>query len=443
MTRITFIPTTKGLVSATKVQTFSTEEKAQACSNIAAASVNGTYANPAWITELASTKITGTLTKLQQHAQTAYKDTSNTFSEPLIVNNTVGIENASPLAKLHVGAGTYNPAGDVSILMSRNIVTSGSLFDAHGLTDAVIVNRSGGMGYASLDSRPSWTGSHNYDHALTLQSFPVYGSSGTMTNFHGMVHGLTVNTGTVTNSYGIELRDATGTGTVTTQYGVYIASLTKATTNWAIYTSGTTPSRLGGPVGIGRNPETTSLTVNNNVRISDATASVGKLDLVCDSGASTVRAGGTGADTLDVGGASQFTISTFSGGWQERVRVTNSGVGIGRAPEVSGLTVNGTQRLSDPGAVGKLDFEVSSSASTIRAGGTVSDTLDLGGATHLTLSTFSGGSWGERVRVTATGVSVTGSTKLGTKTIATLPSAASSSGERYQVSDSATIANRI
>jgi len=36
-----------------------------------------------------------------------------------------------------------------------------------------------------------------------------------------------------------------------------------------------------------------------------------------------------------------------------------------------------------------------------------------------------------------------GSTKLGIKTIATLPSAASSSGERYQVSDSATIANRI
>jgi len=36
-----------------------------------------------------------------------------------------------------------------------------------------------------------------------------------------------------------------------------------------------------------------------------------------------------------------------------------------------------------------------------------------------------------------------GSLKIGLKTIATLPSAASSSGERYQVSDSATIANRI
>ncbi len=40
-------------------------------------------------------------------------------------------------------------------------------------------------------------------------------------------------------------------------------------------------------------------------------------------------------------------------------------------------------------------------------------------------------------------LTVNGSTKLGIRTIATLPSAASSSGERFQVSDSATIVNRI
>jgi len=42
---------------------------------------SGTYANPAWITELASTKITGTLTKLQQHAQTAYYDAAGTWAQ--------------------------------------------------------------------------------------------------------------------------------------------------------------------------------------------------------------------------------------------------------------------------------------------------------------------------------------------------------------------------
>jgi len=39
------------------------------------------YENPSWLVSLAATKITGTLTKLQQHAQTAYKDEANTWAQ--------------------------------------------------------------------------------------------------------------------------------------------------------------------------------------------------------------------------------------------------------------------------------------------------------------------------------------------------------------------------
>jgi len=92
MTKNVFIPTTKGLVSATKVQTFSTEEKTQATSNIAAASVNGTYANPAWITALAASKITGTFMKAQQHAQTAYKDEANTWAETQLFQKPITVQ---------------------------------------------------------------------------------------------------------------------------------------------------------------------------------------------------------------------------------------------------------------------------------------------------------------------------------------------------------------
>ena len=41
------------------------------------------YSDPAWITALAASKITGTFMKSQQHAQTAYLDQANTFSQPL------------------------------------------------------------------------------------------------------------------------------------------------------------------------------------------------------------------------------------------------------------------------------------------------------------------------------------------------------------------------
>jgi len=50
---------------------------------------NVSYANPTWITEIAASKITGTLAKSQQHAQTAYKDEANTWAETQTFNGNV------------------------------------------------------------------------------------------------------------------------------------------------------------------------------------------------------------------------------------------------------------------------------------------------------------------------------------------------------------------
>lgn len=61
---------------------------------------------------------------------------------------------------------------------------------------------------------------------------------------------------------------------------------------------------------------------------------------------------------------------------------------------------------------------------------------DAAGSLKCTAATLTG-------TLTAVAGTFTGAVKLATKTIATLPSAASSSGERYQLSDSATIVNRI
>jgi hypothetical protein len=65
--------------------------------------------------------------------------------------------------------------------------------------------------------------------------------------------------------------------------------------------------------------------------------------------------------------------------------------------------------------------------------------LFLGGGIYIGGSSCIDGSR----NITAGAITASGIVKLGIKTIATLPSAASSSGDRYQVSDSATIANRI
>src|SRR6185312_10575443 len=46
---------------------------------------------------------------------------------------------------------------------------------------------------------------------------------------------------------------------VTNQYGFYVAPLSSATNNWAVYTAGSTPSYFGGNVGIGTTSPAVSL----------------------------------------------------------------------------------------------------------------------------------------------------------------------------------------
>jgi hypothetical protein len=77
-----------------------------------AAYTSGTYANPAWITELASTKITGTLTKLQQHAQTAYYDAAGTFTQPLTIK--LGLRLEQIVAPTTRATATVGSAGNLT-----------------------------------------------------------------------------------------------------------------------------------------------------------------------------------------------------------------------------------------------------------------------------------------------------------------------------------------
>ncbi len=52
----------------------------------------GTYSDPGFIASLAASKITGTLAKSQQHAQTAYKDEANTWAQAQTFNGAIGFK---------------------------------------------------------------------------------------------------------------------------------------------------------------------------------------------------------------------------------------------------------------------------------------------------------------------------------------------------------------
>lgn len=141
-------------------------------------------------------------------------------------------------------------SSNYNVLSSR--VNTGSS-NLHGFAENSTYNLgASGLGVCAYDALSTFTGTQTYDHAVSFQSRPTYGSSGTITNLYGSWDQPTVNTGTVTNRYGHDVEDAIGTGVVTNNYGYYCAALTKgATLNYAFYSAGTTPSKFGGNVDVG------------------------------------------------------------------------------------------------------------------------------------------------------------------------------------------------
>jgi hypothetical protein len=77
-----------------------------------AAYTSGSYADPAWITALAASKITGTFMKLQQHAQTAYYDAAGTFTQPLTIK--LGLRLEQIVAPTTRATATVGSAGNLT-----------------------------------------------------------------------------------------------------------------------------------------------------------------------------------------------------------------------------------------------------------------------------------------------------------------------------------------
>jgi hypothetical protein len=88
-------------------------------------------------------------------------------------------------------------------------------------------------------------------HAIGVYSvLSGVGNGGTTTEASNLLSHASVSAGhTFASRYGARISDATGAGVVTNQYGVYVEPLSKGgTSNYAVYTAGTTLSYFGGMV---------------------------------------------------------------------------------------------------------------------------------------------------------------------------------------------------
>jgi hypothetical protein len=133
-----------------------------------------------------------------------------------------------------------NPGAGYSILAGGTKTEATN----YGISNAVLATGSA----VGFDCQGGTTGSANIGNIIGLQTRGNHGSSGTLTAYYSVYAAASSSGGTTTNRFGLYVADMTGAGDVTTQTGVYIATLSKATTNYAIFTLGLTKSHFEGPL---------------------------------------------------------------------------------------------------------------------------------------------------------------------------------------------------
>jgi hypothetical protein len=255
--------------------------------------INSTYADPAWITSLAGSKVTGniggnaaTATALQTArtiAGVSFNGTANiaipstglsdssdivrggasVASGQVLYGTGAGVAGSdtawtASMTNSYSGTGTATsgrprlflgtkvPSGDDSaILIGREIVGT-SLF-SHAIRDESSFSSLLDSAYASFDQQITITGATDYNHIHGYQSRPIFNGTGTLARVAGVSAGYVAN-GATTNRMGAYIMEATGSSTIVNQYGLYVNELTKANNNWAVYTEGTTKSYFGGQV---------------------------------------------------------------------------------------------------------------------------------------------------------------------------------------------------
>ena len=191
-------------------------------------------------------------TELGDYATTSY--VNSTF---LPINGYTG--------SVMLGALGNSNSIDPVLTISRTI-SSGST-NGHAFSDSSDFKRDG-YAYNSYDARiTAGAVGHTYDHYAAFQTLPAI-NYGTWSDIYGLYSSATVN-GSVNRFNHVWIDDCIGTGTIATQYGYYCSNLTKATNNWAFYSAGSTPSRIG-ELSVGDNfwmtPTSTSVEIGYNIR---------------------------------------------------------------------------------------------------------------------------------------------------------------------------------
>ncbi len=224
----------------------------------------GSGGAPIWGTGGGAMSIGGSITSATQ-GSVLFAGTSGVLTQNnanFFWDNTnlrLGINVNNPIAPLQIGVtgGPHLPTGIDAGVLLQSVIASPETGPSHGFVDASGITRGGGISYASFDAKANFATSNSYGHYAAFQARGNLTTSAgsNMDQLYGFIDISEISGGgSITDRYGLNVAEINmvGGSTVTNDYGVYVASLTNgSTSNWAIYTAGTTKSTFGGAVGIG------------------------------------------------------------------------------------------------------------------------------------------------------------------------------------------------
>lgn len=147
----------------------------------------------------------------------------------------------------HIVLGFVNSAA-IARFKAAEIVTAHAHYAF--LDVANISNPAPGLfGNASFNASTTISGTQDIDHKHDFQSASLYSGSGILSVYAGYQTQLRVSAGTTSELNGIRILDPTKTGgTITLNAALRIFEQTAGSTNYAIYSTATQESRIGGPL---------------------------------------------------------------------------------------------------------------------------------------------------------------------------------------------------
>lgn len=166
------------------------------------------------------------------------------------INTTTGAGSVSGTFssgdRMWIGSSSTVRSVNPNVSANRTLTGSGN---AHGFSEQSEFAKSAGTAFAAFDGRFLVSGTANYDHFVSFQAAPTLSTSGTTTYVYGAYLAPTLTAGTITNNVGLWVQDpVVSGGSITNNYGIFIGGQTAGANNYAVYTTGSAPSRFGGEI---------------------------------------------------------------------------------------------------------------------------------------------------------------------------------------------------